>query len=202
MWWAGANESKTKPVDTDKMRHDVTKDSIESNGERIIEKSPASATPYVILEEDEALKDQSGTGIDTQFSEMKIGFKSQPGVFSRSPKETARIVAGWFSINADELKKMSENALKLAQPEAVFDIVRDIHDLAGQREPLADVPYIAFCSPLTNTFTAAIAFLHNDGQTLEALNQSFIQQSLLDVDGVSFQSNVMSNLTLLLFALR
>ncbi|KAI7756127.1 hypothetical protein M8C21_013437, partial [Ambrosia artemisiifolia] len=60
------------------------------------------------------------------------------GVFTRSPKETARIVAGWFSTNKDELKKMSENALKLAQPEAVFDIVRDIHDLAAQRGPLAD----------------------------------------------------------------
>ncbi|KAD4180191.1 hypothetical protein E3N88_28782 [Mikania micrantha] len=63
------------------------------------------------------------------------------GVFTRSPKETARIVAGWFSTNSDELKKMSENSLKLAQPEAVFDIVRDIHDLAGQRGPFADMPY-------------------------------------------------------------
>ncbi|GJW36860.1 hypothetical protein Tco_0059780, partial [Tanacetum coccineum] len=90
----GANESKTKPVDADKIRHDVTKDSIKSNGERIIEESPASTTPSVILEEDEALKDQSGTRIDTQFSEMKIGFKGQPSVFTRSPQETARIVAG------------------------------------------------------------------------------------------------------------
>ncbi|GKB19927.1 hypothetical protein Tco_0853850, partial [Tanacetum coccineum] len=95
----GANESKTKPVDADKIRHDVTKDSIKSNGERIIEESPASTTPSVILEEDEALKDQSGTRIDTQFSEMKIGFKGQSSVFTRSPQETARIVAGWFSTN-------------------------------------------------------------------------------------------------------
>ncbi|GJW15825.1 histidine kinase-, DNA gyrase B-, and HSP90-like ATPase family protein [Tanacetum coccineum] len=42
---------------------DVTKDSIESNGERIIEQSPVSTTPSVILEEDEALKDQSGSRI-------------------------------------------------------------------------------------------------------------------------------------------
>ncbi|GKC27262.1 hypothetical protein Tco_1034556, partial [Tanacetum coccineum] len=69
------NASKTKPVD--KMSQDVTKDSIESNGEGIIEQSPASTAPSVMLEEDEALKDQSGTGIDTQFSEMKIGFKGQ-----------------------------------------------------------------------------------------------------------------------------
>ncbi|MFS7984960.1 putative monogalactosyldiacylglycerol synthase [Helianthus anomalus] len=37
---------------------------------------------------------------------------------------------------------MSENSLKLAQPEAVFDIVRDIHHLADQRGPLADLPYV------------------------------------------------------------
>ncbi|KAI3754376.1 hypothetical protein L1987_54159 [Smallanthus sonchifolius] len=73
------------------------------------------------------------------------------GVFTRSPKETARIVAGWFSTNSDELKKMSQNSLKLAQPEAVFDIVRDIHDLAGQRGPLADLPY-----DLTPSFTNLI----------------------------------------------
>ncbi|PWA63152.1 Diacylglycerol glucosyltransferase, N-terminal [Artemisia annua] len=36
------------------------------------------------------------------------------GVFTRSPKETSRNVAGWFNTNADELKKMYENALKLA----------------------------------------------------------------------------------------
>ncbi|XP_076885451.1 monogalactosyldiacylglycerol synthase 2, chloroplastic-like isoform X2 [Bidens hawaiensis] len=70
------------------------------------------------------------------------------GAFTRSPKETAQIVAGWFSTNVDELKRMSENALKLAQPEAVFDIVRDIHDLACQRGPLADVTYA-----LTSSFS-------------------------------------------------
>ncbi|KAJ8767895.1 hypothetical protein K2173_020835 [Erythroxylum novogranatense] len=55
------------------------------------------------------------------------------GVFKRSPKETAGIVTEWFSTKKDELKTMSENALKLAQPEAVFDIVKDIHELAQQR---------------------------------------------------------------------
>jgi 1,2-diacylglycerol 3-beta-galactosyltransferase len=49
------------------------------------------------------------------------------GVFTRSPKETAQIVVGWFSTNAYELKKLSKNALKLAQPEAVLDILRDSH---------------------------------------------------------------------------
>ncbi|AEC06183.1 monogalactosyldiacylglycerol synthase type C [Arabidopsis thaliana] len=56
------------------------------------------------------------------------------GVFTRSPKETAKIVADWFSNNKEELKKMSENALKLSQPEAVFDIVKDIHHLSQQQQ--------------------------------------------------------------------
>lgn len=70
------------------------------------------------------------------------------GVFTRSPKETSRIVAEWFSSNSDELKRMSENALKLAQPEAVFDIVKDIHELSQQRGPLSNFPYT-----LTSSFT-------------------------------------------------
>ena len=64
------------------------------------------------------------------------------GVFTRSPKETARIVAGWFTTKTDELTRMSENALQLAKPDAVFDIVRDIHELACQRGPMASVPYM------------------------------------------------------------
>ncbi|KNA08815.1 hypothetical protein SOVF_158080 [Spinacia oleracea] len=73
------------------------------------------------------------------------------GVFTRSPKETARIVAEWFSTKGDELRKMSENALKLAKPEAVFEIVRDLHELADQRGPLANLPYM-----LTSSFTSLI----------------------------------------------
>ncbi|PIN04631.1 Monogalactosyldiacylglycerol synthase [Handroanthus impetiginosus] len=73
------------------------------------------------------------------------------GVFTRSPKETARIVSEWFSTKTDELKRMSENALKLAQPEAVFDIVKDIHELACQRGPLANIPYM-----LTSSFSSLI----------------------------------------------
>ena len=73
------------------------------------------------------------------------------GVFTRSPKETARIVTEWFSTKTDELKRMSENALKLAQPDAVFDIVKDIHELGQERGPLANVPYV-----LTSSFTSLI----------------------------------------------
>ncbi|NP_001291331.1 monogalactosyldiacylglycerol synthase 2, chloroplastic-like [Sesamum indicum] len=73
------------------------------------------------------------------------------GVFTRSPNETARIVAEWFSTKKDELNRLSENALKLAQPEAVFDIVKDIHDLACQRGPLANISYM-----LTSSFSSLI----------------------------------------------
>ncbi|XP_028062939.1 probable monogalactosyldiacylglycerol synthase 3, chloroplastic isoform X2 [Camellia sinensis] len=73
------------------------------------------------------------------------------GVFTRSPKETAKLVAEWFSTKTDELKRMSENALKLAQPNAVFDIVKDIHELACQRGPLANIPYV-----FTSSFSSLI----------------------------------------------
>ncbi|KZV27440.1 monogalactosyldiacylglycerol synthase 2, chloroplastic-like [Dorcoceras hygrometricum] len=73
------------------------------------------------------------------------------GIFTRSSKETARIVAEWFSTKKDELKRMSENALKLAQPNAVFDIVKDIHELACQQGPLTNIPYM-----LTSSFSSLI----------------------------------------------
>ncbi|KAK4764329.1 hypothetical protein SAY87_013767 [Trapa incisa] len=73
------------------------------------------------------------------------------GIFTRSSKETAKTVAEWFSTKTDELQRMSENALKLAQPEAVFDIVKDLHELALQRGPLANIPYM-----FTSSFTGLI----------------------------------------------
>ncbi|KAK7274425.1 hypothetical protein RIF29_15512 [Crotalaria pallida] len=73
------------------------------------------------------------------------------GVFTRSPKETATIVTEWFTTKSYEMKKMSENALMLAQPEAVFDIVKDIHALAQQSQPIVTFPY-----KLTSSFTTRI----------------------------------------------
>ena len=40
-------------------------------------------------------------------------------MFTRSPKETARIVSEWFSGKQVELRRMSENALKLAKLRSV-----------------------------------------------------------------------------------
>lgn len=69
------------------------------------------------------------------------------GVFSKSPKETAELVAHWFGPGSEDRKRMSENALKLAQPEAVFDIVRDIHELSQEQGVKAQIS-----SSLTSSF--------------------------------------------------
>ncbi|XAR71482.1 Monogalactosyldiacylglycerol synthase [Bertholletia excelsa] len=55
------------------------------------------------------------------------------GKFSKSPKEIANIVAEWFGPKAEELKAMSQNALRLSRPDAVFKIVYDLHELVRQR---------------------------------------------------------------------
>ncbi|XP_047070398.1 probable monogalactosyldiacylglycerol synthase 2, chloroplastic [Lolium rigidum] len=70
------------------------------------------------------------------------------GVFCNDPMEAARQVARWFSTEAEDLKMYSHNALKLAQPEAVFDIIKDIHKLQQQPAALTRVPY-----SLTSSFS-------------------------------------------------
>lgn len=119
------------------MRQKVTEESIESNGERIIEESPASTTPSVILEEDEALKDQSGTGIDTQFSKLKIGFKGQSdhgkGIVSSD------VNAGFSSINA-EIDRLSLGTVTTQQVNGVkesgqlYDIVVKGKNIINEEE--------------------------------------------------------------------
>lgn len=73
------------------------------------------------------------------------------GVFTRSPKETAKIVAEWFTTKQDELKRRSEDAFKLSKPDAVFDIVKDIHELLCARGPLTNIPYM-----FTSSFSSLI----------------------------------------------
>ncbi|KAG0470299.1 hypothetical protein HPP92_016999 [Vanilla planifolia] len=70
------------------------------------------------------------------------------GVFCKSSKQAAKLVARWFGPDSEELKKMSESALRLAQPEAVFDIVKDIHELAQEEGPMSRISYT-----LTSSFT-------------------------------------------------
>ncbi|XP_018482930.1 monogalactosyldiacylglycerol synthase 1, chloroplastic [Raphanus sativus] len=58
------------------------------------------------------------------------------GEFSKSPIEISKIVAEWFKPRSRQLEIMSQNALRLARPEAVFKIVQDMHELVRQRNRL------------------------------------------------------------------
>ncbi|XP_047971768.1 probable monogalactosyldiacylglycerol synthase, chloroplastic [Salvia hispanica] len=55
------------------------------------------------------------------------------GKFSKSPKAIASIVSQWFGPKQHELATMSQNALRLARPDAVVKIVHDLHELVRQR---------------------------------------------------------------------
>ncbi|XP_057799331.1 probable monogalactosyldiacylglycerol synthase, chloroplastic [Salvia miltiorrhiza] len=55
------------------------------------------------------------------------------GKFSKSPKEIASIVSQWFGPKQHELVTMSQNALRLARPDAVVKIVHDLHELVRHR---------------------------------------------------------------------
>jgi len=55
------------------------------------------------------------------------------GKFCENPREIARIVANWFGPAADELERMAQNALKLARPNAVFEIIHDLDQLTRQK---------------------------------------------------------------------
>lgn len=61
------------------------------------------------------------------------------GKFSKSPKDIAKIVAEWFGPKSDELKTMSQNAMKLGRPDSVFKIVHDLHELVRQRSLIPQV---------------------------------------------------------------
>jgi 1,2-diacylglycerol 3-beta-galactosyltransferase len=73
------------------------------------------------------------------------------GVFSKDPREASRQVARWFTTDGDALRRFSRNALQLAQPEAVFDIVKDIHRLQQQTTAVTRIPY-----SLTSSFSYRI----------------------------------------------
>ncbi|CAN8229764.1 unnamed protein product [Cochlearia groenlandica] len=58
------------------------------------------------------------------------------GRFSKLPKEISKIVSDWFGPKSKELEVMSQNALRLSRPEAVFKIVHDMHELVRQKKCL------------------------------------------------------------------
>ena len=65
---------------------------------------------------------------------MPFVVENGAGKFCDKPKEIAKIVADWFGPNENELRKMSANALKLARPRAVFEIVKDLDALARRKD--------------------------------------------------------------------
>lgn len=52
------------------------------------------------------------------------------GVYSEDPEKIAEIVSQWFGPDRENLKSMSERARRLGRPNATFDIVRDLADMA------------------------------------------------------------------------
>ena len=72
---------------------------------------------------------------------MPFVVENGAGKFCEKPKEIANMVADWFGPNADELRQMSANALKLARPRAVFEIVKDL-DVLARRKYLAQNPTV------------------------------------------------------------
>ena len=72
---------------------------------------------------------------------MPFVVENGTGKFCEKPKEIAKTVADWFGPKEDELRRMSANALKLARPRAVFEIVKDLDALA-RRKDLAPDPRV------------------------------------------------------------
>lgn len=52
------------------------------------------------------------------------------GAYSEDPEKIADIVSQWFGPCRDNLKIMAERARRLGRPNATFDIVRDLADVA------------------------------------------------------------------------
>jgi 1,2-diacylglycerol 3-beta-galactosyltransferase len=55
------------------------------------------------------------------------------GKFTTEPQEIGEIVRGWFSTGEVELTQMSQTALRLGHPQATFEIVQTIINLAERR---------------------------------------------------------------------
>jgi 1,2-diacylglycerol 3-beta-galactosyltransferase len=61
--------------------------------------------------------------------------ENDAGVYAPQPEQVAECVADWLSQNRDELRRRGERAKTLARPQAVWDIVEEVHDMA-QRPPI------------------------------------------------------------------
>ncbi|CAI5480664.1 unnamed protein product [Closterium sp. Yama58-4] len=67
--------------------------------------------------------------------------KNGAGLYEENPQKIAQIVADWFGPNVDQFKRMATNARRLARPDAVFRIVRDIDQLANRPHTLDNVTF-------------------------------------------------------------
>ena len=63
------------------------------------------------------------------------------GAYEEEPSKIAQIVASWLGPKADEFREMSSKAKKLAHPEAVFTIVRDLDALTLWPHTLDNVKF-------------------------------------------------------------
>ncbi|CAI5531440.1 unnamed protein product [Closterium sp. Naga37s-1] len=67
--------------------------------------------------------------------------KNGAGLFEENPQKIAQIVADWFGPKVDQFKRMATNAHRLARPDAVFRIVRDLDQLANRPHTLDNVTF-------------------------------------------------------------
>jgi len=57
---------------------------------------------------------------------------NEAGVYAPNPREVGEAVSAWLSQGADELRRLSQNARRIARPNAVFDIADEVWAYAQQ----------------------------------------------------------------------
>lgn len=77
------------------------------------------------------------------------------GAFSTRPAEIARTVERWFTSDSDRLEQMSQNAKRLARPNATLHIVESIAELVGVKSELR----VAILSDIHGNLTALDAVI-------------------------------------------
>jgi 1,2-diacylglycerol 3-beta-galactosyltransferase len=65
--------------------------------------------------------------------------ENDAGVFAPTPELVGEAIAGWLSKGKGELTRLADNARHLARPEAVWDIAKEVWELA-QQPPIQNPP--------------------------------------------------------------
>lgn len=63
------------------------------------------------------------------------------GIYCTEPDEIAAVIQRWFGSREDERRRFAENALRLARPQATFQIVESIAELLIASEPQASLEF-------------------------------------------------------------